>query len=76
MTAYVMFFTKYYPRDSAFPLDSVNVLIASGRGAGLQQRLLQRGIEAVITAKAAPNLAVAAYLAGEIQADPGAQKRC
>ena len=58
------------------PLDSVNVLITSGMGSGLQQCLLLRGVEAVVTTEADPEHAVAAYLTYEIQADPAAQKRC
>jgi predicted Fe-Mo cluster-binding NifX family protein len=64
------------PAGAAHPLDSASVLITSGMGAGLQQRLLQRGVETVVTAEADPEHAVAAYLAGEIQAVPDAQKRC
>ena len=64
------------PAGEAHPLDSVNVLITSGMGSGLQQRLLQRGVEAVLTTEEDPERAVAAYLASEFQVQPGTQKRC
>ena len=64
------------PAGEAHPLDSVNVLITSGMGSGLQQRLLRHGVEAVVTNEEDPAQAVAAYLAGETQADPVAQTRC
>ena len=45
------------------PLDGVNVLICGGLGAGLQNRLKQKGILAVATAETDPDQAVAAWLA-------------
>ena len=54
------------PAGQAHPLDAVHVLITAGIGSGLQQRLLQRGIQSVVTREENPDLAVAAYLAGEL----------
>ena len=63
------------PREQSFheshgteshPLDGVNVLISGGMGGGLQSRLGQRGIEALITSETDPDRAVAAYLAGTL----------
>ena len=48
------------------PLDDVNVLISGGMGAGLQFRLRQRGIDALITSETDPDRAVAAYLTGTL----------
>jgi predicted Fe-Mo cluster-binding NifX family protein len=48
------------------PLDGVNVLISGGMGAGLQFRLRQRGIDALITPETDPDRAVAAYLTGTL----------
>ena len=45
------------------PLNVVNVLICGGLGAGLQNRLKQKGILAVATAETDPDQAVAAWLA-------------
>lgn len=50
----------------AHPLDSVNVLISGGMGAGLRQRLRQGGIDALITPETDPDRAVAAYLEGSL----------
>ena len=54
------------PVGEAHPLDVVNILISAGMGSGLQQRLLQRGIQGVVTTEESPDLAVAAFLAGDI----------
>jgi predicted Fe-Mo cluster-binding NifX family protein len=59
----------------AHPLDSVDVLLTAGMGPGLRQRLRRRGVDALLTAEADPDLAVAAYLTGETQARPDAQTR-
>jgi len=48
------------------PLDNVNVLISGGMGAGLQHRLRQRGIDALVTSETDPDHAVAAYLTGTL----------
>ncbi len=48
------------------PLDAVNVLISGGMGAGLQHRLKQRGIDALVTPETDPDKAVAAYLEGRL----------
>lgn len=45
------------------PLDSIDVLIAGGMGAGLQQRLSRKGIAACVTAETDPDQAVRRYLA-------------
>jgi predicted Fe-Mo cluster-binding NifX family protein len=52
------------------PLDEVSVLISGGMGSGLQQRLLQRGIHAIVTTETDPDHAVGVYLAGEIERLP------
>ncbi len=44
------------------PLDNVDVLIAGGMGAGLQQRLSRKGIEALTTSETDPDQAVQLYL--------------
>lgn len=46
----------------AHPLDEVAVLLTTGFGAGLQQRLARKGIEAVMTEEKTPDAAVAAFL--------------
>ncbi len=51
---------------SAHPLDAVAVLITAGIGAGLQQRLQQRGIDSVVTSEEDPDQAVAVFLAEEL----------
>lgn len=48
--------------DQPHPLDSSHVLLTAGIGSGLQQRLLRRGIEGVLTTETDPDRAVAAYL--------------
>ena len=48
------------------PLDDVNVLISGGMGSGLQQRLKQRGLEALVTPETDPDQAVVAYLTGTL----------
>ena len=59
------------PKDQSFheaksagahPLDDIHVLISSGMGTGLQQRLRQRGIQGLVTAETDPDQAVALYL--------------
>jgi len=58
------------PSDQAHPLDAVDVLISAGIGSGLQQRLLQRGINALVTAETDPDQAVALFLSGEMTSLP------
>ncbi len=41
--------------DAPHPLDDVDVLICGGMGAGLQQRLKQRGIAAAATSETDPD---------------------
>lgn len=48
------------------PLDGVNVLITTGMGSNLQQRLRQKGIDGLVTSETDPDLAVSAYLAGTL----------
>ena len=55
------------PSHQPHPLDAVNVLITAGMGSGLQQRLLQRRIEGVVTTETDPDRAVAAFLSGELE---------
>ena len=49
----------------AHPLDDVAVLLTTGFGSGLQQRLARKGIAAVMTAETTPDEAVAAFLASQ-----------
>lgn len=53
-------------RDSAHPLDGVDVLISGGMGEGLRQRLARRGIEALVTTETRPERAVQAWLTGDL----------
>ena len=46
----------------AHPLDEVSVLLTTGFGAGLQQRLARKGIEAMMTEEKTPDAAVEAFL--------------
>lgn len=55
------------PRNAPHPLDTVNVLISSGMGRGLERRLRDRGIEALVTSETDPDNAVKAYLAGTLE---------
>lgn len=48
------------------PLDGVQVLISSGMGEGLVERLARMGIEGLITTESDPDRAVALYLAGNL----------
>jgi predicted Fe-Mo cluster-binding NifX family protein len=58
----------------AHPLDDANVLISGGMGAGLQHRLRQRGMDALVTPETDPDRAVAAYLSGSLSVgEPEAQ---
>lgn len=52
------------------PLDEVNVLISSGMGGGLQNRLKQKGILAVATAETDLERAVADWLNGTLKELP------
>lgn len=52
--------------DAPHPLDDVDVLICGGMGAGLRQRLTQRGIAAAATSETAPDRAVTAWLDGTL----------
>lgn len=52
--------------DAAHPLDDAHVLITASLGAGLQQRLKQKGMLAVATSETDPDRAVAAWLAGTL----------
>jgi predicted DNA-binding protein (UPF0251 family)/predicted Fe-Mo cluster-binding NifX family protein len=54
------------PRAAPHPLDTVDVLITSGMGRGLERRLRERGIEAVVTRETDPDTATQAYLAGTL----------
>ena len=51
---------------AAHPLDEVSVLLTTGFGAGLQQRLARKGIEAVMTTETTPDAAVASFLAAQV----------
>lgn len=52
------------------PLDGINVLITGGMGPGLRQRLLQKGIQGVVTLESDPDEAVQALLAGSLENVP------
>lgn len=52
------------------PLDDKQVLITGGLGAGLVQRLKDKGIEALITVETAPDKAVEDYLNGSLMTKP------
>ena len=52
------------------PLDTVNVLISASMGSGLKERLLQRGIQGVVTQETDPDQAVALLLSGEMELLP------
>lgn len=56
--------------DSPHPLDVVNVLITGGMNTGLYQNLKQKGILAVSTTETDPDLAVAAWLDGDLETMP------
>ena len=53
-------------RTAPHPLDTVDVLISSGMGRGLERRLRERGIEAVVTPETDPDTAAKAYLQGTL----------
>jgi predicted Fe-Mo cluster-binding NifX family protein len=54
------------PIDAPHPLDGVNVLIAGSMGAGMQNRMKQKGTLAVATSETDPDRAVAAWLDGTL----------
>ncbi|MEG2155797.1 MAG: NifB/NifX family molybdenum-iron cluster-binding protein [Burkholderiaceae bacterium] len=59
----------------AHPLDGVDVLISAGMGAGLQQKLARRGIQAFVTTELDPARAVALFARGELPTlAPGASE--
>lgn len=49
------------------PLDNVQVLIAGSMGIGLQRRLGNQGIEAIVTSETEPDKAVTDYLEGTLE---------
>lgn len=53
-------------RSVPHPLDTVDVLISGGMGRGLERRLRERGIEAVVTDETDPDAATKAYLDGTL----------
>jgi predicted Fe-Mo cluster-binding NifX family protein len=53
------------------PLDDVAVLISAGMGQGMVNRLASKGIVAVVTTQKDPDLAVNAYLNGQLKASIG-----
>ncbi len=55
------------PRSVPHPLDTVDVLISGGMGRGLERRLHERGIEAVVTRETDPDQATQAYLEGTLE---------
>lgn len=52
--------------DQAHPLDSVDVLISGGMGAGMRRKLAERGVEPVTTSCTDPDTAVVAWLSGTL----------
>lgn len=54
------------PHDQ-HPLDNVQVLIAGSMGIGLQHRLGNKGIEAIVTSETDPDKAVTDYLEGTLE---------
>ncbi len=58
------------PAGQPHALDQIDVLLAAGMGEGLQQKLLQRGVQAIVTAETDPDLAVEAFLARTIATSP------
>ncbi len=48
------------------PLDEVQVLLAGSMGPGLNQRLAEKGITALVTSETDPDQAVTAYLQGTL----------
>lgn len=63
------------PRTDPHPLDTVDVLITSGMGRGLERRLRERGIEAVVTRETDPDTATKSYLDGTlVRLETGCEK--
>ncbi len=60
-----------YPPGAPHPLGNVQVLITGGHGHGLQERLAAMGVAGFVTSLHDPEQAVAAYLAGQLKAEPG-----
>lgn len=54
------------PPQPTHPLDGINLLIAGGLGMGLQNRLKNKGIQALATSETDPDQAVALWLAGRL----------
>ena len=52
------------------PLAAISVLISGSIGAGLHHRLMQAGIQPIITMEESPDMAVAAYLEGRLDRLP------
>lgn len=55
------------PLDKFHPLEDIKILITGGVGAGLQQRLIRRGIKTIVTSEKEPDRAILAYLAGTLE---------
>lgn len=56
-----------YDHRAAHPLDSMNVLITGGAGAGFVQHLAARGVLVVATEESDPGVAVEAFIAGRVK---------
>lgn len=52
--------------QAAHPLDDTDLLIAGSAGLGLQNRLARKNIQVLVTTETDPDLAVAAWLAGNL----------
>ena len=63
-------FHESSPHDP-HPLDDVQVLISASMGPGLHQRLMAKGINALMTEETDPDRAVAAYLQGTLISGAG-----
>ncbi len=56
-----------FDHRAAHPLDSMNVLITGGAGAGFIEHLAARGVLVVATEESDPGMAVEAFLAGRVK---------
>jgi predicted Fe-Mo cluster-binding NifX family protein len=53
-----------YPRNSAHPIDGLDVLITGSCGSGFLRKLADRGIRVIVTSETDPETAVKAVLSG------------
>lgn len=57
-------------------LEDVQVLIAGGMGQSLIQRLARNGIQGLVTTETEPDVAVSAYLSGNLATQAPEEKTC